>query len=468
MKEFMDQDFLLSNKTASLLYNKYAKDMPIYDYHCHLSAREIYEDKKYKNITEIWLGGDHYKWRAMRAHGIKEDFITGTEDDYLKFEKWAETVRYSFGNPLYHWTHMELRKYFNITDILSPKTSKEIYEKCNIILEGNELTVRKIIKKSNVNVICTTDDPIDDLLYHMKIKNDKSFDTLVLPAFRPDKAINIEKDIFISWLNDLSKVSGYEIKSLKSLKKALTERIDFFHNVGCRISDHALDVVLFEESDITEVEAIFLKALSKEELSVTELSKYKAHLMLFFGEEYSKRDWAMQLHIGAHRDNSTRMFKKLGPDTGYDSIHDESFAKNLVAILDSLDKNNNLPKTIIYTINPRDNEVVGTIIGSFQGEGIKSKVQFGSGWWFNDQLDGMNRQLESLQQLGLLAHFIGMLTDSRSYLSFTRHDYFRRLLCDRVGKHIEEGLYPLDEEFIGEMIGNICYNNAVNYFSIDL
>lgn len=467
MKKFMDENFLLTTETAKNLYHSYAKDMPIYDYHCHLNANEILENKKYNSITDIWLGGDHYKWRAMRTHGIEESKITGDTSDLEKFILWADTVQHAFGNPIYHWTHLELQRYFNIYETLNKNNAEEIFEKCNKMLESEELSARGIIKQSNVKVICTTDDPIDDLAAHRALK-EENYETKVLPTFRPDKALNIELTWFYEWLGDLEETVDTKISSLSDLKNTLISRMDFFHEVGCRLSDHALDVVMFEPSTEEEVELIFNKVLAKEVLSERELKQYKGHMITFLGREYHKRGWAMQLHLGAHRNNSKRMLESIGPDTGFDSIHDETFAKGLVSILNNLDNTDQLPKTIIYTLNPRDNEVIGTVIGSFQGNGIKGKIQFGSGWWFNDQLDGMNRQMESLSQLGMIAHFVGMLTDSRSFLSFTRHEYFRRLLCKRIGEHVEAGLYPLDEEFLKELVQNICYNNAVNYFDIDV
>jgi glucuronate isomerase len=463
----MNEDFLLTNETAKNLYHHTAKDMPIYDYHCHLSADEILEDKKYENITELWLGGDHYKWRAMRTHGITEEMITGNVDNFEKFKLWADTVQHAFGNPLYHWTHLELKRYFDIHETLSKDNAKPVYEKINEQLKKDDLSVRGIIRKSNVKVICTTDDPVDDLYAHIKLK-EEGYETKVLPTFRPDKAVNVELSWFPKWLDSLSRVVGYDITSLELLKQALIERIDFFHEVGCRLSDHALDVVMHQKASLEEVESIFERVLENKEISKDDLEKYKGHMLTFFGREYHKREWAMQLHIGAHRNNSKRMLENLGPDTGFDSIHDEPFASSLVAILDNLDSKDQLPRTIVYTLNPRDNEVVGTIIGSFQGSGIKGKIQFGSGWWFNDQLDGMTRQMEALSQLGMFSHFVGMLTDSRSFLSFTRHEYFRRLLCNRIGEYVENGMYPYDEVFLTNMVKNICYNNAVNYFSIDV
>lgn len=468
MKQFMDENFLLNNETAVKLYHDYAKEMPIYDYHCHLNPEEIANDKQYKNITEIWLGGDHYKWRAMRSNGVTEDLVTGDGDDKAKFMKWAETIPYTIGNPLYHWTHLELQRYFGITETLSPETAEMIWEKTNAKLQDGTLTARSLIKQSNVKAICTTDDPIDSLEYHKQIADDTTFDVKVLPTFRPDKSINIELDWFVDWINDLSKVVGYEISSLDSLTKALTERIDFFHEVGCRVSDHALDVVQYEDSTKEEAEAIFQKGMKREPITIEELKKYKGYMMVFFGREYNKRNWAMQLHIGALRNNSERCLRNLGPDTGFDSINDTVFAQDLARLLNALDDTNELPKTIIYVLNPRDNEVIGTIIGCFQGGGTPGKIQFGSGWWFNDQKDGMERQMEALCQLGLISRFVGMLTDSRSFLSYTRHEYFRRILCNKIGTLVENGEFPNDMAFLGKIVQNISFNNAADYFDVEL
>ncbi|TCK87977.1 glucuronate isomerase [Natranaerovirga hydrolytica] len=467
MKKFMDADFLLDNKTAQKLYHKYAKDMPIIDYHCHISPKEIAENKTYDNITEIWLGGDHYKWRALRARGIDEAYITGDKPAKEKFLKWAETIPYTIGNPLYHWTHLELKRYFGIDKQLSPETAEEIWEIANEKLRSGELSVRNLIKQSNVEVICTTDDPIDSLEYHKQIQEDDTFDVLVTPTFRPDKSINIELDWFVDWMNKLSDVVGKEIKDLSDLESALTERIDFFDKMGCFVSDHALDVVVYEEATFEEANEILKKGLKKESLTTQEIKKYKGYMLLFFGREYAKRGWAMQYHIGALRNNSGRMLRKLGPDTGFDAINDQNLAIDLSKILDKLDDTDELPKTILYCLNPRDNEVLATIAGCFQGSGVVGKVQFGSGWWFNDQKDGMERQMEALAQLGLLSTFIGMLTDSRSFLSYTRHEYFRRVLCNKLGTLVENGEYPNDTNMLSKVVKDICYFNAINYFGLN-
>ncbi|MBN1467557.1 MAG: glucuronate isomerase [Fusobacteriaceae bacterium] len=467
MKKFMDDNFLLESKTAEELYHKYAKEMPIYDYHCHLSPKEIYENKKFKNITEAWLGGDHYKWRAMRSNGVEEKYITGESKDYDKFMSWARTLPKAIGNPLYHWTHLELQKYFGIEEILSEKTAEVIWEKANKLILKDEFSARSLIKRSNVKVICTTDDPIDNLEYHIKLKEDKSFDVKVLPTFRPDKVVEIKKDDFISWVEKLKNVSEKEINSYSDLKNALVARIDFFHEVGCRISDHGLVDVPYLEGTEEEASEIFLKALNKSEITKFEENKYKTNILHFFGKEYAKRNWTMQIHFGALRNNNTNMFKKLGADTGFDSVNDSNVAYEISRILDSLEKENSLPKTILYTLNPKDNYVLGTMLGNFQGEGIKGKIQFGSGWWFNDNKDGMIEQMKALGNLGLLGNFVGMLTDSRSFLSYTRHDYFRRIMCNLIGQWVENGEYPYDEEILEEIIKGISFNNAKEYFGIE-
>lgn len=466
MRKFMDKDFLLTTDTAKMLYHDFAKDMPICDFHCHLSPKEIAEDKKYKNITEIWLGGDHYKWRVLRTNGITEDYITGNQSDKDKFLKWAQTVPDAIGNPVYHWTHLELQRYFDIDKTLSPSTAEEIWDTCNEKLQSGELTVRSLIKKSNVKVICTTDDPIDSLEYHEQILKDETFDVKVLPTFRPDKVINIELSWFIDWINKLGEVVGKEIKDLHNLTEALKERIERFNKMGCFISDHGLDSVQVEVATFEEANNILKKALNKEKISMEEIRKYKGYMLLFFGKEYARFGWTMQYHIGALRNNSARMLNSIGPDTGFDSINDTNIAQDLSKLLDALDTTDELPKTILYCLNPRDNEVLGTMIGNFQGNGIQGKIQFGSGWWFNDQKEGMERQMEALSQLGLISRFVGMVTDSRSFLSYTRHEYFRRILCNKIGTWVENGEYPNDIEHLGKIVKNICFDNAVKYFNL--
>lgn len=463
---FINENFLLANNTAKKLYHNYANSLPIFDYHCHLNPQEIAENKTYKNITEIWLGGDHYKWRAMRSNGVEEKYITGNASDKEKFLKWAETMPYCIGNPLYHWTHLELKRFFDIDELLSPATAEAIWEKCNNLLQTKEFTARALIERSNVKVICTTDDPADSLEYHVAIANDSSFNVKVLPAFRPDKSFNIDKHGFAEWVKKLTDIVGFDINSLPELLKALSERIQYFHKVGCRISDHALDPIVYKESNEQIADEIMKKALAGEKITEFEVNQYKTQVLLFLGRQYAKLGWAMQLHIGVIRNNNSRMMRQLGPDTGFDSIGDYSFAIPLSRFLDKLDSTDELPKTILYCLNPRDNEVLATIIGCFQGGGIAGKMQFGSGWWFNDQKDGMLRQLTALANIGLLSRFVGMLTDSRSFLSYTRHEYFRRILCNLIGEWVENGEVPNDMQLLGDMVQNICFNNAEQYFGV--
>lgn len=466
MKKFLDENFMLQNETAVKLYHNYAKHMPIYDYHCHINPKEIWENKQFKNITEVWLYGDHYKWRAMRSNGIDEEYITGSASDYDKFMAWAKTVPYTIGNPLYHWTHLELQRFFGIYDLLSEKTADIIWKKANEKLSQEGFRVRDLIEKSNVAYICTTDDAIDDLKYHKLIREEGKMKTKVLPTLRPDKAVNIEKDTFIGWVKTLGEVCGKEITNYDEFLAALEERINFFHEEGCRLSDHAFDYVPYREASIDEVAKIFEKGLKGENITLEEEEKYKTALMQFFGKKFAELGWTMQLHIGAMRNNNTRMFKKLGPDTGFDSINDLNIAYPLSRFLDSLDKEDKLPKTILYTLNPKDNYVLGTMLGNFQGGGIPGKIQFGSGWWFNDQRDGMEEQMKALANLGLLSRFVGMLTDSRSFLSYPRHEYFRRILCNLIGTWVENGEFPNDMNLLGEIVQNICFNNAKAYFNM--
>ena len=466
MKKFMDENFLLSNETAVKLYHEYAKDMPIIDYHCHLNPKEIYENKKFKNITDAWLYGDHYKWRAMRSNGIEEKYITGDSTDYEKFMGWAKTLAIAIGNPLYHWTHLELQRYFGIYETLNEKTAPEIWEKTNKMLSKEGFGARDLIKKSNVKIICTTDDPTDSLEYHLKLKEDKDFDVKVLPAFRPDKGIRINKDTFIPWVKKLSEVSGKTISNYEEFLIALESRVEFFDSVGCKVSDHALDSITYAEGTAEEIKSIFAKAMDGSKVTPEEETKYATYTLKFLGKLYSKLGWTMQLHIAAMRDNNTRMFNKMGQDVGFDSINDESIAYALSKFLDSLEKEDTLPKTILYTLNPKDNYVLGTMLGNFQGGGIPGKIQFGSAWWFNDNRDGMVEQMKSLANLGLLSRFVGMLTDSRSFLSYTRHEYFRRILCNLIGEWVENGEFPNDMELLGEIVQGISYNNAKDYFGM--
>ncbi len=468
MKKFMDENFLLETPTAIRLYHDYAAGMPIIDYHCHLSPSEICNDKRFKSITEIMLGGDHYKWRAMRSNGVNEKYMTGDAADFDKFLEFAKTLKYAVGNPLYHWTHLELQRFFGIYDVLNEKTARDIYERANEMLRTEGFSAWGFIERSNVSLICTTDDPIDSLEYHKKIKEQGRPRAKVLPTFRPDKVVNINLDTFVGYIKSLEGLCNQSISSIADLKICLEDRINFFHDAGCRLSDHALDGVPFAVSDEAELNAIFAKALSGGTLTTDEVQKYKTEMLRFFAHEYQKRSWTMQLHIGALRNNNTKMFEKLGPDTGFDSINDLNIAAPLSALLNSVEKGGSLPKTILYTLNPKDNYVLGTMLGNFQSDEIPSKIQFGSGWWFNDQRDGMVEQMKAFANLGLLGRFVGMLTDSRSFLSYPRHEYFRRIMCNLIGGWVENGEYPDDFDALGEIVCGISYNNAKNYFGIEL
>jgi glucuronate isomerase len=466
MKRFMDENFLLKNFTAVKLYNDFAKNMPIIDYHCHLNPREIFENKQFKNITEAWLYGDHYKWRVMRAYGIEEKYITGDASDYDKFIAWAKVIPMTIGNPLYHWTHLELQRFFGIYEVLNEKTAPAIWERVNELLAKKEFRAMGLIKKSNVEALCTTDDPIDSLEYHIKLKENADFNVKVLPTFRPDKVINIEKPDFVKYVEKLGQVTGNKIGSYNELLEALEDRLEFFNSVGCKISDHGLDYMPYKECSMEEASKIFDRVLRGEPINSEEIDKYKTCTLKFFGTAYAKYGWAMQLHINVVRNNNTRMFKELGPDTGYDAINDKEVAYQLSRFLDNLEENNSLPKTILYTLNPKDNYVLATIMGCFQGEGIKGKIQFGSAWWFLDNKEGMIEQMQNLANVGLLSCFVGMLTDSRSFLSYTRHEYFRRILCNLLGEWVEDGEFPEDMELLEEIVKDICCNNARNYFEL--
>jgi len=466
MKEFLGEDFLLKTETAKVLYHQYAEKMPIYDYHCHISPKEIYENRKFDSITDLWLVeghfGDHYKWRAMRGNGVSEYYITGDAPKIEKFRKWAETIPYTVGNPLYHWTHLEMRRFFNINDLLCKENADEIYHKMTAKLQT--LTARKIIEMSNVDTICTTDDPLDDLNYHKLMAEDKTMKFKVYPAFRPDKIINVDWDSFIPYVKALGKVVNYELDSLDKLEKALKERVEYFSSVGCRISDHALDDVCYLKATKEEVNEVFIKALKGETLSKNEVAKYKGYILVYLGRLYHQHNWVQQYHIKALRNNNKRMMALIGPDTGFDAINDGEIAKALSSLLNALDSTDQLPKTILYSLNPSDNEVLTTLAYCFQKEGIPGKIQLGSGWWFLDQKDGMQKQMTALSNLGLLSRFVGMLTDSRSFLSYTRHEYFRRVLCNFIGDLVENGEYPNNIEFLGKIVEDICFNNAKKYF----
>ncbi|WP_310602934.1 glucuronate isomerase [Anaerosporobacter sp.] len=468
MKQFMDKDFLLSTDTAKKLYHEHAAAVPVLDYHCHINPAEIANDRKFENITQVWLGGDHYKWRQMRSNGIEEKYITGDATDREKFQKWAETLEKAIGNPLYHWSHLELQRYFGYTGYLNSETAEEVWNLCNAKLQEDSMSVRNLIKQSGVTLICTTDDPIDSLEWHQKIAADETFDVQVLPAWRPDKAMNIEKVDFVDYLNKLAEVSKVEITTFASLKEALQNRLAYFAENGCNVSDHALEYVMYVPASDEEIEEIFAKRMQGGEVTREEELKFKTAFMLFVGKEYHRLDWAMQLHYGCKRDNNVFRFNQLGPDTGYDCINNYAPSAQMADFLNSLNATDQMPRTIIYSLNPNDNAAIGTILGCFQDAGVAGKIQQGSAWWFNDHKTGMTDQMISLANLGLLGNFIGMLTDSRSFLSYTRHEYFRRILCELVGNWVENGEYPNDEKVLGKMIENISYYNAVNYFGFKL
>jgi glucuronate isomerase len=464
MKKFMDEDFVLQTKTARDLFHNHAEELPIIDYHCHLIPREIAENKKYDNITQIWLYGDHYKWRAMRTNGVDERFCTGDASDREKFEKWAETVPYTLRNPLYHWTHMELQRYFGIYKILSPATAGEIYEETADKLKSDNYSVRNLMRMMKVEVVCTTDDPADSLEHHNKIRDD-GFEIKVLPAWRPDKAMMVDNpDSYNNYINKLAEASDTDISNYDHLLMALRKRHDFFAENGCRLSDHGVETLYAEEYTEHENSAIFDKVRGGKSLSMEEIFKFKSAMLFEFGVMDHEKGWVQQFHYGAMRNNNTRLFKQLGPDTGFDSIGDYKVGTAMSKFFDKLDTVNKLTKTIIYNLNPRDNDLIATMIGNFQDGSIPGKMQFGSGWWFLDQKDGMEKQMNSLSNLGLLSRFVGMLTDSRSFLSYPRHEYFRRILCNLIGNDVEEGLLPYEPILLGQMVENICYYNAKNYF----
>lgn len=468
MEQFMGKNFMLTNETARKLYFSYAADTPVLDYHCHINPQEIYEDRRFENITQVWLGGDHYKWRFMRSCGVNERYITGDASDEEKFCKWAECLGRAIGNPLFHWSHLELQKYFGYHGVLNKNTAKEVWELCNQKLADPSLSVRSLIRQSHVTLICTTDDPVDSLEWHKKLAEDDSFEVQVLPAWRPDKAMNIEKPVYQDYLAKLSEASGVPIGTFADLRKALSSRMDFFASMGCAVSDHALEYVMYSPASEEEIEAIFAKRLSGATITRSEELQFKTAFMLFVGREYAKRGWVMQLHYGCKRDNNTTMFDRLGPDTGYDCINNYAPSSEMADYLNALNRTDELPKTIIYSLNPNDNQAIGTILGCFQDSTAAAKIQQGSAWWFNDHKTGMQDQMISLANLGNLSGFVGMLTDSRSFLSYTRHDYFRRILCNLFGTWVENGEYPDDEEMLGEIVKDICYNNAVRYFGFDL
>jgi len=464
MKPFMDENFLLESQAAQDLYHKYAEEMPVIDYHCHLSPEDIANDRKFKNISEVWLAGDHYKWRAMRACGVDEKFITGDASDEEKFIKWAETVPSTLRNPLYHWTHMELRRYFGIQDLLGPENGREIFSKTTEMLQSDEFSVRNLLRKMNVEVVCTTDDPVDDLAYHRKIRED-GFETRVLPAWRPDKTMAVEDPVaYNAYLDRLQDAAKHPVNNFMDLLEALIKRHDFFAEMGCRLSDHGLETFYYEDYSHEEIEDIFKKIRSGVALNAAEQLKYRSAMLVELAVMDHDKGWTQQFHIGAIRNNNSRMFDKLGPDTGYDSIGDFQAARAMSKLFDRLDSLDQLAKTIVYNLNPALNEVIVTMAYNFNDGKIPGKMQFGSGWWFLDQKKGMEEQMNTLSQLGLLSKFVGMLTDSRSFLSYPRHEYFRRILCNLLGRDMENGELPGDMEMVGGMIQDICYRNAREYF----
>ena len=465
-KPLISEDFILETDAARTLFHDYAEKMPIVDYHCHLSPKEVAEDIRWSNLAQPWLGGDHYKWRAMRSNGIEEHFITGDAPDREKFQKFAETMPYLLRNPMYHWSHLELARYFGIDDVvLSGETAQGVWDRASERLQGADFSARGLMKMSNVQVVCTTDDPVDSLEYHASISADSSFPVRILPAWRPDKSFTIgNRTAWNEWMDKLEKASDVSISNFDEFMTALKKRHNFFSSHGCKLSDYGLETVYAEPCTEAEAKTIFAKVRGGTDASVIDVLKFKSHMLFRCGMMDAESNWTWQLHYNALRNNNTKMFRALGPDTGFDSMGDWPVAQALSRLLDSLELENSLPRTILYSLNPRDNELLGSMIGNFQSAPTPGKLQLGSGWWFNDQKDGMERQIEALSQLGLLGRFVGMLTDSRSFLSYTRHEYFRRILCNILGHDMEKGLVPKDFKLVGGMVSDICYNNAMRYF----
>lgn len=467
MKPFLDDNFLLQTPAAQRLYHEFAAPMPVIDYHNHLPPQQIAEDHQFENLTQIWLSGDHYKWRAMRANGVPERYCTGGASDWEKFEKWAETVPYTMRNPLYHWTHLELQRYFGVKDLLDPKTARQIYDRCSEMLRSPAFSVRNLLRKMNVRVLCTTDDPVDSLEWHRQLRHDPDMDVIVLPAFRPDKAMAVENpEVFNQYVQKLEAVSNTAVSNYSDFLTALKKRHDFFAENGCRLSDHGLEQMFAEDFTEPEIKNIFEKVRSGRSIDSQEVSKIKSALLLEFALWDWEKGWVQQYHLGALRNNNSRAMRTLGPDTGWDGIGDFEQGRALAKFLDRLDAENRLAKTVLYNLNPRDNELMATMIGNFNDGSVAGKIQFGSAWWFLDQKDGMEKQLNALSNMGLLSRFVGMLTDSRSFLSYPRHEYFRRILCNLFGNDIENGELPGDIEWTGKLIQDICYYNAENYFGL--
>jgi glucuronate isomerase len=465
MKKFLDENFLLGTDAARQLYHEYAKEMPVIDYHCHLPPREIATDHRFASLTQAWLYGDHYKWRAMRTNGVEEGYCTGEKPDWEKFQKWAETVPYTLRNPLYHWTHLELQRYFEIDEVLNGRTARKIYDECTEKLQTKEFSVRNLMRKMNVQTVCTTDDPVDTLEYHRQLRQD-GFEIPILPAFRPDNAMNVDNpERFNAYIRKLEAATNVAISNFNDYLFALENRHDFFSSAGCTVSDHGLEEMYAEEFTGWEVETIFNKVRGGKELNDTERRKFKSAMLVHFAEWDWEKGWVQQFHLGALRNNNSRMTQRLGPDTGWDSIGDFSQGRALGRFLDRLDREDKLAKTILYNLNPSDNALIATMIGNFNDGSVAGKVQFGSAWWFLDQKDGMTRQINTLSNMGLLSRFVGMLTDSRSFLSFPRHEYFRRILCNLFGEEMTNGELPNDMEWIGKVVRDICYYNARQYFN---
>ncbi|WP_068718903.1 glucuronate isomerase [Vibrio tritonius] len=467
MATFLSEDFLLHSELARRLYHDVAADLPIIDFHCHLPPQQVADNYQFTNLTDIWLRGDHYKWRAMRSNGVDERFCTGDATDKEKFMAFAATVPHTIGNPIYHWSHLELRRPFGLSNIIVNEASAEnIWNQCNEMLATEDFRARRIMEKMNVEMVGTTDDPIDNLTAHKQVADDPSFAIQMRPSWRPDKAFNIHLAGFVDYIHRLEAVADVSISRFSDVCQALKNRLDHFQAHGCCVSDHALDTVVYEEATEQELDAILSQRLGGNEITPHQAAQFKTAVLVFLGREYAKREWVQQYHIGALRNNNSRMLTLLGPDTGFDSINDDLVAAPLAKLLDALDKDDALPKTILYCLNPRDNEVIGTMCGNFQGGGVPGKIQFGSGWWFNDQKDGMVRQMTQLAQLGLLSRFVGMLTDSRSFMSYTRHEYFRRILCQMLASWVEQGEAPNDFPLLSQMVRGICYQNAKHYFGV--